>query len=84
MRAGLPEAHHELFDLNGLGLRFRPAMRPSGKRNGPLMFYHPRNVGGPMRPTSGHERMVYGPTAASGEKRIGFSAGIARFGDILT
>ena len=32
---------------------------------------------------SGRERMVNGPTAASGEKRIDFSAGIAWFGDIL-
>ena len=32
---------------------------------------------------SGHERMVKGPTAASKEERIDFSAGIARFGDIL-
>ena len=32
---------------------------------------------------SGHERMVNGPTAASKEKRIDFSAGIAWFGDIL-
>jgi hypothetical protein len=32
---------------------------------------------------SGHERMVNGRAAASGEKSIGFSAGIAWFGDIL-
>ena len=32
---------------------------------------------------SGHERMVNGPTAASREKRIDFSAEIAWFGDIL-
>jgi hypothetical protein len=32
---------------------------------------------------SGHERMVKGPTAASKEQRIDFSARIARFGDIL-
>ena len=32
---------------------------------------------------SGHERMVKGPTAASKELRIDFSAGIAWFGDIL-
>jgi len=32
---------------------------------------------------SGHERMVKGPTAASKEQRIDFSAGIAWFGDIL-
>jgi len=32
---------------------------------------------------SGRERMVYGPTAASEEKRIDFSVGIARFGAIL-
>ena len=32
---------------------------------------------------SGHERMVKGPTAASREERIDFSAGIAWFGDIL-
>src|SRR5271165_6756526 len=32
---------------------------------------------------SGHERMVKGPTAASKEERIDFSAGIAWFGDIL-
>ena len=31
---------------------------------------------------SGHERMVNGWAAASGEKGIEFSAGIARFGDI--
>ena len=33
--------------------------------------------------SSGHERMVKGPTAASKEQRIDFSAGIAWFGDIL-
>jgi len=32
---------------------------------------------------SGRERMVYGATAASEEKRIDFSVGIARFGAIL-
>ena len=32
---------------------------------------------------SGHERMVKGPTAASKEQRIDFSAEIAWFGDIL-
>ena len=32
---------------------------------------------------SGHERMVNGRAAASGEKRIDLSAGIAWFGDIL-
>ena len=32
---------------------------------------------------SGHERMVKGPTAASKEQRIDFSAGIAWFGDII-
>ncbi len=32
---------------------------------------------------SGHERMFNGWAAASGEKRIDFSAGIAWFGDIL-
>ena len=32
---------------------------------------------------SGRERMVNGRAAASGEKRIDFSAGIAWFGDIL-
>src|SRR5271166_4682058 len=32
---------------------------------------------------SGQERMVYGPTTASGEKRIDLSAGIAWFSDIL-
>jgi hypothetical protein len=32
---------------------------------------------------SGHERMVKGPTAASKEQLIDFSAGIAWFGDIL-
>ena len=32
---------------------------------------------------SGHERMVNGRAAASGEKSIGFSARIAWFGDIL-
>ena len=32
---------------------------------------------------SGHERVVKGPTAASKEQRIDFSAGIAWFGDIL-
>jgi len=32
---------------------------------------------------SGHERMVKGPTAASKEQRIDFSAGIAWFVDIL-
>ena len=32
---------------------------------------------------SGLERMVKGPTAASKEQRIDFSAGIAWFGDIL-
>jgi len=32
---------------------------------------------------SGRERMVYGPTAASEEKRIDLYAGIAWFGDIL-
>jgi len=31
----------------------------------------------------GRERMVYGPTVASEEKRIDFSVGIARFGAIL-
>ena len=31
----------------------------------------------------GHERMVNGRAAASGEKRIDFSAGVAWFGDIL-
>ena len=33
---------------------------------------------------SGHERMVYGPTAASEGKRIDLSAGIAWFGDIMS
>jgi len=33
---------------------------------------------------SGHERMVYGPTAASEEERIDLSAGIAWFGEILS
>ena len=32
---------------------------------------------------SGHERMVNGWAAASGEKRIDLSEAIARFGDIL-
>ena len=32
---------------------------------------------------SGHERMVKGWAAASEEKRIDFSAGVAWFGDIL-
>jgi hypothetical protein len=32
---------------------------------------------------SGRQRMLYGPTAASEDKRIGFSVGIARFGAIL-
>ncbi len=32
---------------------------------------------------SGHERMVNGWAAASGEERFDFSAGIARFGDIM-
>jgi hypothetical protein len=32
---------------------------------------------------SGHERMVNGGAAASGEERFVFSAGIARFGDIM-
>ncbi len=32
---------------------------------------------------SGHERMFNGWAAASGEKRIDFSAGVAWFGDIL-
>ena len=32
---------------------------------------------------SGHERMVNGRAAASGEKKIDLSATIARFGDIL-
>ena len=32
---------------------------------------------------SGRERIVSGPTAASDEKRIDFSVGIARFGAIL-
>ena len=32
---------------------------------------------------SGRERMVYGPTAASEEKRMDFAVGIARFGAIL-
>jgi len=32
---------------------------------------------------SGRERMFNGCAAASGEKRIDFSAGIARFGGIL-
>jgi len=32
----------------------------------------------------GRERMFNGWAAASGEKRIDFSAGVARFGDILT
>ena len=32
---------------------------------------------------SGRERMFNGWTAASGEKRIDFSAGVAWFGDIL-
>ena len=32
---------------------------------------------------SGHERMVNGWAAASGEERFDLSAGIARFGDIL-
>ena len=32
---------------------------------------------------SGRERMVNGWAAASGEKRIDFSAGVAWFGDIL-
>jgi hypothetical protein len=32
---------------------------------------------------SGRDRMVYGPTAASEDKRIDFSVGIARFGAIL-
>jgi hypothetical protein len=32
---------------------------------------------------SGRESMVYDPTAASEEKRMDFSVGIARFGAIL-
>ena len=32
---------------------------------------------------SGHERMVNGGAVASGEERFDFSAGIARFGDIM-
>ena len=31
----------------------------------------------------GHEKMVYGGAVASGEERFDFSAGIARFGDII-
>jgi hypothetical protein len=37
----------------------------------------------PALSASGHERMVNGPTAASKEQRIDFSAGIAWFGDII-
>ncbi len=32
---------------------------------------------------SGHERIVNGGAVASGEERFDFSAGIARFGDIM-
>ena len=32
---------------------------------------------------SGHERLINGRAAANGEERFDFSAGIARFGDII-
>ena len=45
---------------------------------------HPAGTSGaPGVQRSGHERMVNGRAAASGEKSIGFSARIAWFGDIL-
>ena len=56
-----------------------------GERTGTPADGHPAGTSGaPLAlSASGHERMVNGRAAASGEKRIDFSEQIAWFGDIL-
>ena len=60
-------------------------IRESKQRTGIAPYSHPAGTLGATLAlsASGHERMVKGPTAASKEQRIDFSAGIAWFGDIL-
>jgi len=48
-----------------------------------LMAIRQAGLESPALSASARERMVYGPTAASEEKRMDFSAPIARFGNIL-
>ena len=59
-------------------------IRESKQRTGIAPYGHPAGTPGATGVERlGHERMVKGPTAASKEQRIDFSAGIVWFGDIL-
>jgi hypothetical protein len=59
-------------------------IRESKQRTGIAPYGHPQaRLERLALSASGHERMVKGPTAASGGKRIDFSTGITWFGDIL-
>ncbi len=61
--------------IRWIGVRRGQALRPGAGWQARLKK--------PASSTAGHARMVNGWTAASGEENFEFSAGIARFGDIL-